>query len=297
MTTLQRVLNKALKSTSPLWCDKAYIKAKFRVLMGYSLDLKEPHTFNEKLQWLKLNNRHDDMTRMVDKIAVKQCVSQLIGEEYIIPTLGVWQRAEDIDFNSLPRQVVIKTNHSGGNTGVAVIEDMTIADRDTIREKMSISLKSHIFPNFREWPYKNVVPQIFAEQYIGRNPIDYKFYCFNGVAKCVMVCLGRETGHTKFYFFDSTWNLLRINRTGKEAPEGFTIDKPQGMDKMFSLAAKLSEGLPFARVDFYNQNGRIYFGEITFYPASGFDPNYLPETDLWLGSMINLSVARNDFKR
>lgn len=294
MTIFQRVLNKALKTTSPLWGDKAYLKAKFRVLMGYSLDLKNPRTFNEKLQWLKLNNRYHDMTCMVDKIAVKQYVAEKIGAEYVIPTLCVWQHAGDIDFGTLPQQVVIKTNHSGGNTGVSVIKEMATADKCTIRKKMSVSLQSRIFPNFREWPYKNVKPQVFAEQYIGLNPIDYKFYCFNGVAECVMVCLGRETGQTKFYFFDSAWQLLRINRAGQEAPEGFTIDKPEGMEKMFSLAAKLSEGIPFARVDFYNQNRQIYFGEITFYPASGFDPNYLPETDLWFGSLIDLSVARND---
>lgn len=291
MTLTNRILGRMLKGTSAFWPDKTYLKMLFRIYMGNLLDLNNPQTFNEKLQWLKIHNRHDDMTVMVDKISVKDYVASRIGTEYIIPTLKIWERPEEIDFSELPNKFVVKTNHSGGNTGVVVVTDKSSADLETIKRRMSKSLKSDIYKNLREWPYEGVQKRIFAEELIGQDPVDYKFYCFDGKADCVMVCLGRGEGKTKFYFFDSDWNLKRINKAGKEAPEGFTLPKPEGMDKMFELAGELSKGMPFARVDLYNQQGKIYFGEITFFPASGLDPNYLPETDRYFGDLINLNLA------
>lgn len=289
---LKYFLNHGLRSVIG---DKAFLKARYRLEMGKKLDLSHPVTMNEKLQWLKLNNRYDEMTLMVDKIKVKDLVAARIGKEYIIPTLAVWDRPEDISLKDLPDRFVIKTNHSGGNTGVIVCSDKRRADLDAIRARMARSLKSDdIYKSYGEWPYKNVERKIFAEMNLGESPVDYKFYCFNGKADSVMLCTERSTGHPKFYFFDKDWNLRRYNKRGKEAPEGFTLPKPEGMDKMFEIAAKLSEGIPFVRVDLYNVDGKIYFGELTFFPASGFDANRLPETDIYFGNMIDLSLAVNE---
>ena len=271
--------------------DSLYLSLMFRLKMGRSLNLKNPQTFNEKLQWLKLYNRKSEYTQMVDKFAVKQYVASIIGEEYIVPTLGVWDKFDDINFDSLPRQFVLKTTNGGGGGGVVVCKDKTTLDINTAKHKLNKSLKSSIYRNLKEWPYKNVKPRIIAEQYLedcSGDLVDYKFTCTDGVAHNVMLCLDRKSGSTKFYFFDRSWNLLRLNIRGKNAPEGFTLPKPESIDKMFEIAAKLSEGLPYARIDLYNVNGNIYFGEITFFPQSGFDSNLLPETDQYFGNLINL---------
>jgi hypothetical protein len=277
--------------------DDLYLKLCFRFEMGSGLNYSCCETMNEKLQWLKLNNRRAEMTDIVDKINVKSYIAHKIGQEYIVPTLKVWNNPDEIteeEIRQLPNSFVIKTNHSGGNTGVYICKDKKALNLDTVRFKMSKSLKSDIYARYREWPYKNVQKRIFAEEYLGADLVDYKFNCFNGDVDSVMLCIGRqESGGTKFYFFDKDWNLRRYNKAGKAAPEGFTLPKPEGMDKMFEIASKLSIGFPFVRVDLYNIKGRIYFGELTFYPASGFDSNLLPETDLYFGNKIDLSLVRN----
>ena len=153
---------------------------------------------------------------------------------------------------------------------------------------MKRSLSNDIYKYLVEWPYKNVDKKIFAEEYLGDCPTDYKFYCFDGLVDSVLVCIERKTGHPKFYFFDREWKLRRYNKRGKEAPVDFSLPKPDGMDKMFEIASKISKGIPYARVDLYNVNGKIYFGEITFFPDSGFDHNRLPESDLYFGEKIKL---------
>lgn len=258
--------------------------------MGKKLDLDNPRTLNEKLQWLKLYNRHDDMTTMVDKVKVKDYIRAKINdpELHIVRTLAVWDKPEDIDFSELPDSFVIKTNHSGGSTGVSPVPHKGIANIGEIKAKMARSLKTDIYRSMVEWPYKNVERKIFAEEYLGDGPTDYKFYCFDGEADSVMVCIERATGHPKFYFFDRDWNLCKYNKRGKDAPADFKLPKPEKMDKMFDLAAKISKGVPYARVDFYVVDDKIYFGEITFFPDSGFDKNYLPESDLYFGTKIKL---------
>lgn len=269
-----------------------YLQICFYLEMGKKLDLKNPKTMNEKLQWLKLYNRKPEYTTMVDKILVKDYVAKIIGEDYIVPLLGVWDSPEQIDFDTLPDQFVLKTNHSGGNTGVVIVKDKSKIDQKAIREKLHVSLKSDIYARYREWPYKNVERKVFAEAYLGDDLADYKFYCYNGYADAVMICIDRQIGDPKFYFFDKEWNLKRYNKRGKEAPADFTLPKPDGVDKMFGLAAVLSKDIPYTRVDFYNVNGQIYFGEITFFPASGFDKNRLPESDLLFGEMIDLPLVQ-----
>lgn len=271
-----------------LFSDKLYLQICYYLEIGKRLDLRNPKTMNEKLQWLKLYNRKPEYTTMVDKIMVKEYIANIIGDNYIVPLLGVWDTPDQIDFDSLPDKFVLKTNHSGGNTGVVIVSDKTKTNKDAIKKKLRMSLRSDIYRRYREWPYKNVDKKVFAEAYLGDDVADYKFYCYNGYVDAVMICVDRQLGDPKFYFFDKDWKLKRYNKRGKDAPEDFTLPKPDGIDKMFELASILSRNIPFARVDFYNINGKIYFGEITFFPASGFDKNRLPESDLLFGEMIQL---------
>ena len=270
--------------------EKQYLKFRYLVQMRHVLNLDNPKTMNEKLQWLKLYDRKPVYTQMVDKVLAKKYVAGLIGEQYIVPTLGVWNHFDEIDFDTLPNQFVLKTNHSGGNTGVVICKDKTHFDKSEARRKLEQSLKTDISKTHVEWPYRNIERKILAEEYLGDDVIDYKFYCFDGVADVVLLCTERATGNPKFYFFDKEWKLRRLNKRGKEAPENFTLPMPKGMPEMFNIADKLSEGIPFARVDLYNINGTIYFGEITLYPASGYDSNRLPEADLYFGQKIKLPM-------
>ena len=279
--------------------DAEYLSRKFAAVFGHRLPLEAPQTFNEKLQWLKLYDRKPEYTVMVDKYRVREYIKEKLGEEYLIPLLGVWDRPEDIDFDQLPDQFVLKCNHNSGR-GMFICKDkskLTPRDIRKIRRNLARGLAEDYYLTGREWPYKDVPKKIIAEKYMTDSAgssdfTDYKFFCFNGYVDCVMVCLERSSGDTKFYFFDKDWNLKRLNIRGKNAPEGFTIPKPNQMDKMFEVAAKLSEGLPFARVDLYQSNDHIYFGEITFFPDSGFDANLLPETDKYFGDLIRLEDVK-----
>lgn len=285
---MRRILEYILKRIWFLFPDELYLKIMFYVNMGRRLDLDDPKTMNEKLQWLKLYDRKPEYTSMVDKILVKDYVSKKIGPQYVAPLLGVWDKVEDIDFDSLPDEFVIKANHSGGNLAVLICPDKAALDVRKAKSYLRKSLRYDVYRAYREWPYKNVQKRFFAEEYLGKDLVDYKFYCFNGYVDSVLVCIDRQIGDTKFYFFDREWNLKRYNQRGKAAPADFTLPKPEGIDEMFGLAARLSEGMPFVRVDFYDVNGKVYFGELTFYPSGGFDSKRLPEADLHFGSMINL---------
>ena len=277
-----------------LLSDKAYLKFGYRAKIGKKLDLQNPQTLNEKLQWLKLYDRKSEYTKMVDKYEAKKYIAEKIGEEYIIPTLGVWDSFDEIDFDKLPDQFVLKCTHDSG--GLVICKDKSKFNVEKARKKIKRSLKTNYYLHGREWPYKNVKPRIIAEKYMTDSPesnefTDYKFYCFNGYVDSVMVCYDRSIGDPKFYFFDKNWELRRYNKRGLEAPEGFTMPKPENMDKMFEIAEELSKdvGAPFLRVDLYNSNKQIYFGELTFFPSSGLDPNRLPETDRYFGDLVKLN--------
>lgn len=277
-----------------LFSDRMYLRLRYMAAFGRRLDLRNPQTFNEKLQWLKLYNRKPEYTAMVDKLEAKKYVAGIIGEEYIIPTIGVWNNPEEIDFDSLPEQFVFKCTHNSGH-GLCICKSKKDLDIPAVKKSLAEALAEDYFLKGREWPYKNVPHRIIAEQYLSDDSpqnrgslSDYKFTCFNGQADNVMVCIDRDKGDTKFYFFDRDWKLLRLNKRGLEAPEGFTLEKPEAMDRMFDIAARLSEGIPFVRVDLYYVNGRIYFGELTFFPESGLDRNLLPETERLFGSRIVL---------
>jgi len=229
------------------------------------------------------------MSVMVDKAQAKDYVRDILGEEYIIPTFGLWERAEDIDFGLLPDRFVMKGTHDSGR--VIVCTDKNQLDFDRARQEMQQSLDRDFYAITREWPYKNVPHRIIAEQFIRQSDgglTDYKFFCFNGHVDCVMVCIDRHLGKPKFYFFDRNWNFLRLNKRGVAAPEGFTLPRPEGMERMFEIASILSKGQPFVRVDLYNVDGKIYFGELTFYPDGGVDPNILPSTDQRCGDLLDL---------
>lgn len=275
--------------------DKAFLKLKFRTAMEKPLDLKAPKTFNEKLQWLKLYDRRPEYTTYVDKYRVRDYVRQILGEEYLIPVLGVWESADDIDFETLPQQFVLKCNHDSGS--VMVVRDKASLDEAAIKNRFNKRLNTSFYWLGREWPYKDVKPCIIAEKYMTDDEnstgfTDYKFYCFNGSADSVMVCLERGTGQPKFYFFDQQWRLLRYNIRGMEAPEGFSVPKPEKMDEMFAIAERLSTGIPHVRVDLYVSNGQIYFGEMTFFSENGWDKNLLPETDKKWGEKILLPTKK-----
>lgn len=277
--------------------DRTYLKIMYRLRMKRKLDLDNPKTMNEKIQWLKLYNRKCEYTTMVDKYSAKKYVADIIGENHIIPTIGIWNYFEDIDFSKLPDQFVLKCTHDSG--GVVICKDKTKLDIKNTRKKITQSLNSNFYWVFREWPYKNIEPRIIAEEYITDSPeseefTDYKFYCFSGEVDCVLVCLDRNIGDAKFYFFDKEWNLKRYNQRGLNAPENFTIPKPKLMDEMFRIAEKLSQGHVMIRVDLYCTDKQVYFGELTFFPQSGFDSKRLPQSDLMFGDKINLDLVKEE---
>lgn len=284
-----------MKKISTNLSDKTYIKLWYFKRFKRFPNLKNPQTFNEKLQWLKLNYRKPLFNTLVDKYEVKKHVADIIGDEYLIHTLGVWDKFDDIDFDSLPEKFVLKCTHdSGGNV---ICRDKATLDKDKARAKIEKSLNTNYYYFGREWPYKNLKPRIIAEEYVedfsGSGTLkDYKFFCFNGKVDCVVNCIDRETGHTKYYFFDRNWEFKRYNQKSLAMPEDFTLPKPENFDKMIELAETLSKGFPFIRVDLYNSEGTIYFGEYTLYPFSGFKTDRLKEVELYFGSLIDLDSIK-----
>lgn len=267
--------------------DEQFLKKEYFLQMGKPLNLNDPKTFNEKLQWLKIHNRKPEYTTMVDKYAVKQYVADRIGEQYIIPTLGVWEHFDDIDFDNLPKQFVLKCTHDSG--GIVICRDKSKLDKKTAKKKLEYYLKRKYYYIHREWPYKNVKPRIIAEKYMtngdGEDLNDYKLMCFNGKVKTTFVCSDRfSKDGLKVTFYDTDWRRMPFER---HYPASKTeIDKPQTYEEMVILAEKLSFGIPFVRVDFYEINGNIYFGELTFFPGSGYEEFTPEEWDKTLGNWI-----------
>lgn len=267
--------------------DKQYLRLLYFAHMDRKLNLETPKTFNEKIQWLKLNNRKEEQTMLVDKYAVKQYIANIIGEEYIIPTLGVWDHFDEIDFDELPDQFVLKCTHDSG--GLAICTDKSKFDMAKAREKIEKSLKRNYFRSSREWQYKNIPPRIIAEPFIGDNnkaPDDYKFFTFNGAMDTVMVCKGRDVGHPWFYFYDRDWK--RVIYQYPELEKDDEVEKPENFDMMIKIVERLSKGFIHMRVDLYNVAGKIYFGELTFYNQSGFDTDITYETDLLWGNKMKV---------
>lgn len=296
-----------------IFSDKTYLKILFRLHMGHKLNIDNPQTYNEKLQWLKLYNRKPEYTQLVDKAHFKEYIAHTLGEEYIIPTIGVYDKFDDIDFASLPNQFVLKCTHDSG--GLIICRDKNILDLKKARRKINDCLKRNYFYTWREWPYKNVKPRIIIEQFISTEKLDvnienlksidtdilqkkyglldYKFMCFDGEVKALFLDIGVVTGsegHAEEYFrsvYDKDWNVMNVKETREHYP--IPIERPQFLDKMVKIAERLSVGHPHIRVDLYHINNQIYVGELTFYHGSGMGNLFIPAAwDYKFGEWIKL---------
>lgn len=286
----KRLYIRFLKKISKFLNDEFYIKVLYQLRMNRKLNLSNPRTFNEKLQWLKLNYKAPILTIMADKYEAKVYVQSIIGDKYIIPTIGIWDKFEDINFKELPNSFVLKTTHDQG--GVVICKDLSTFDITKANVKLNKHLKSNLFDISREWPYKNIHPRIIAEKFMVDSKSgelkDYKFFCFNGEPKLLYVASGRQDKQNglTFDYFDMDFNKLDITQAYGHSKN--PIKKPETFDEMVFISKKLSEGLPHVRVDLYEINGKIYFGELTFFHHGGFVP-FKPEYwDDILGSYITL---------
>lgn len=274
--------------------DKEYLEKMYKGLLGKKLDLSSPKLFNEKLQWLKLYDRRDIYTDMVDKYKVREFIKNAVGESYLIPLLGVWDSPDQIDFDSLPDRFVIKCNHNSG-LGMYICTDKSTADFSKIRRDLAAGLAEDYYSKFREFPYKNVSKKIIAEQYMEDTSgglIDYKVHNFNGEPKVVLVCKDRfsANGLTED-FYTADWEHMPLKRP--DIPNSKDpMPRPRQLNEILELSKKLSEGIPFVRTDFYIINNRVYFSEITFFPGSGFAPFEPDEWDKTFGDWIDLRCLK-----
>lgn len=274
--------------------DRSFIKWEYFSGMRKFPNLENPVTYNEKLQWLKLNDIHQEYSRIVDKAEAKEYVKEVLGEgaeEYIIPTLGVWNSFDEIDFGKLPNQFVLKTTHDSG--GVAVVKDKATMDLGKVRAKIERSMKNNFFYEHREYPYKGIKPRIIAERFMvdesGTELKDYKFFCFDGEPKMLFIATDRPFD-TRFDFFDTEFNHLPFKQGHPLATK--EIKKPAGFEKMLELSRKLSKGFRHVRVDLYDINGHIYFGELTFFHFSGNVPFEPEEWDYKVGEWLKLPINK-----
>lgn len=273
--------------------DETYIKLIYRMQIKRKLNLENPTTFNEKLQWLKINERNSKYTMMVDKIAVKDYVSMLIGNEYVVPTIGIWERADDIDFDVLPDRFVLKCNHD--SSSIIVCKDKKSLNYDKVIKKMNYCLGNNGYWYGREWPYKNVKPLVFAEEYLedeastnnGLESLNvYKFFTFDGVPKIIQTIQNDKTPNESIDYFDCDWNLLELRQNFPNS--NIPLQRPESLEEMIRLAKILGEKLPFIRIDFYEVNKRVYFSEFTFFSDDGMN-RFIPDHwDKDLGDLIKL---------
>ena len=268
--------------------DRLWIEFKYYLRFKKRCNLKNPHTFNEKLQWLKLYDQRSEHTIMVDKYAMKEYVTKLVGPGHVVPVLGVWDRVEDIDFDALPERFVLKTTHDCG--GLVICKDKKALDVKVAKEKLSAALKTDYYIRYREWPYKNVKPRILAEEYMedesGVELKDYKVFNFNGVPYCIQVDFDRFVGHKK-NIYSTAWEYMELAYNFPTYPE-HQIPRPEGLDEMLDIAAALSRNESFVRTDFYVVKGQVYVGEITFFPVSGYGKFTPEEYELQFGNRIQL---------
>lgn len=268
--------------------DKLFLQICYKYYLNEDLNLNHPRTFNEKLQWLKLYDRKPEYTKMVDKYGAKEYVANIVGKDYIIPTLAVYYSVEEIDFETLPNQFVLKCTHDSG--GVVVCKDKSKLDKQNAIKLLGDGLKKNFYYQNREWPYKNVIPRIIAEQYMvdesGEELKDYKFFCFDGEPKIVQVDYDRFDNH-KRNLYDLEWNRLPFT-LGFPTDWNHEIAKPEALEEMIEVARQLSKGIPHVRVDLYHIKGKVYFGEMTFYHGSGFEKFTPEEWNNTLGEWIKI---------
>lgn len=268
--------------------DEEYIKRMWQIKMDYPLNLDNPQTFNEKLQWLKLHDHREEYTTMVDKFAVKDYISKTIGSQYVIPLLGVWNRFEEIDFTKLPNQFVLKTTHGCG--GMYICRDKNELNVSKARSEITRKLNFNYYYTQREWPYKNVPPKIIAEKYMqdGDTLIlnVFKVFNFAGIPRIIQVIQNDKTPDETIDYFDIDWNLLEVRQNYPNSVNH--LKRPANLDEMLRLSAKCSQGIPFVRTDWYCINGNTFFSEFTFYSDAGFERFYPNSWDMILGNYIQL---------
>ena len=273
--------------------DEDFLKKVFPKYMGYPLNLENPKTFSEKLQWLKLNYRNPIQIIMVDKYEAKHFIAKHVGEQYVIPTLAVWDSVEDIDIDALPNQFVLKITHDSG--GIVICKDKSTFDFEAAKAKLRASLRQDYSRIAREWVYQNVPRRIIAEEYISElgndDLLDYKMYSFHGEPKLTVVCSNRfsKTG-TRMNFYDMDWNSMGIH-FGHYPPLPTEFPKPDTYGEMLQVAAELSKACPFLRVDFYEIKGRLYIGELTLFPGAGFERFRPISRDYELGEWLHLETV------
>ena len=273
--------------------DKPYLKMVYRGQLGEKLNLKNPQTFNEKMQWLKLYNRDPLYHTFVDKYEVKRYVANIIGEKYIIPTLGLWDDPEKISFDNLPDQFVLKCTHDSGS--IVICRNKSAFDMAKVKKQFKVALKHSTYWSGREWPYKGLKPRIIAEPYLEdfecEELRDYKFFCFDGTIKCFKIDFDRFVSHHANYF-SREGKLIEIGEQVCPPDHNKTIKFPANIGIMMKLAETLTKGYPFLRADFYDVNGNIFFGELTLFPASGLGKFTYKDNDMLLGSWITLPKGK-----
>ena len=280
-----------IKPINRMFSDKTYLRIVYRLYTGHKLDFENPRGFSEKIQWLKLYNTSDLCTMLVDKLAVKKYISDMFGEQYVIPLLGVYDNFDEIDFDKLPQQFVLKTTHDSG--GPIICKDKSALNFIDARKKLTKRLNENYFYRGREYPYKNITPHIIAEKYMEDEYgelRDYKFFCFNGKAKLFKIDSGRYTHHRSDYYNTQREYLPFGEYNFTNTPPQEEVIFPDNFDEMIQMAEKIAVNFPFVRVDFYNVKGNIYFGEATFHPAGGFDRLVPDKWDYILGDMLSLPL-------
>lgn len=288
-----KILSKVMEKTviRYLVSDKFYLLCCYKWATGKKLCIKSPVSFNEKLQWLKLHDRNPLYTQLVDKYEVQKYITKIIGKKYLIPLLGVYNKFEEINFSKLPNQFVIKCTHDSG--GLVICKDKSKLDIKKMKNKINKCLKNNYYYAGREWPYKNVKPRIICEQFLindtGEELKDYRFFCFNGEPRFVAVDFNiTDKTKTRRNLYDLDWNLMD-EQLSYPRELSKIVKKPNKFAEMIELSRKLSNGIPHVRVDFYYINGKIYFGEMTFYHQSGYGKFYPDEFDNKVGNWIDLS--------
>ena len=289
---LARLFKTTLTRISPKLNTRVLYFAKFK----RPIKLKNPQTLDEKIQWLKFHDYYkNELVRdCADKYRVRNYITKCGCPEILNHLYGAYDKVEDIPWETLPEKFVIKWNFGCGQN--LIVPDKTELDVKSAIQKLNEWYKTRdtFYLPYAEMQYRGIKPKLICERYIepehGVLPVDYKFYCFAGHAAAVLVCSGRDSsGHgAKYYFFDRNWNLLRYNKSGLQAPEGFTLPKPEGIEKLFDYAEMISKPFPFVRADFYLERGEPIFGELTFTPCGGYDVNRLPETQKLFGDMVKI---------
>lgn len=279
----------------PNWMsDKWFLKSLWKRTFGYELDLEHPKTFNEKLQWLKLYDRKPEYTTMVDKYLAKQWVADKIGQQYVIPTIAVYDSVDEIDLDKLPDMFVLKCNHDSGNT--VICKDKLSFDLESAKQKLDDAVKKDYYLKWREWPYKNVKKKVLAEKYLETSEIDdlidYKMMTFSGRVKCCFTCTNRRSDNgLNVTVYDREWERMPFGRPNHPADVN-PIPKPKSYEEMVEISERLGENMPFVRVDFYEIEGRPYVGEMTLYPAAGFEDFEPQEWNRVLGDWIELPLRK-----